>query len=77
MLLVAFVLGVPQILEQILEQITQIPLIAGITGTFESPVRLPEWANIFLLVATLFGSSERALRLRYNALLDGGLFGDE
>lgn len=72
-LAVALVLGIPQILEQI----TQIPPVAEMVGTFSSPVQLPAWANISLLVATLAASTERALRLRYNWLLDGGLFGGE
>lgn len=69
-LAVALVLGVPQVIEQI----TQVPLIAETIGTFASPFRLPMWTNILLLVATLTASTERALRLRYNWLLDGGLF---
>lgn len=73
-LVVALVLGVPQILEQI----TQIPPIAESVGTFASPFRLPAWANISLLLATLVASTERALRLRHNKFLDGGLFdGDD
>lgn len=69
-LVVALVLGVPQIVEQI----THIPPIADSVGTFSSPFQLPEWANISLLVATLVASTERALRLRYSRILDGGLF---
>lgn len=65
----ALVLGVPQIIEQI----TQIPPIAQRSGTFISPFHLPAWANISLLLATTVASTERALRLRYNWLLDGGL----
>lgn len=73
-LVIALVFGVPQLVEQI----TQIPPIAEGIGTFVSPFRLPSWANISLVVATLVASTERALRLRYNWLLDGGLFdGDE
>ncbi|KAA9143513.1 hypothetical protein F6B41_20840 [Microbacterium lushaniae] len=72
-LAVALVLGIPQIIEQI----TQIPPVAEMVGTFSSPVQLPAWANISLLVATVAASTERALRLRYNWLLDGGLFGGE
>ncbi len=71
--IVAFVLGVPQIVDQI----THIPAVAERVGTFVSPVRLPEWANYGLLVGTVVASTERALRLRYNAILDGGIAGDE
>lgn len=73
-LLIALVFGVPQLVEQV----TRIPPVAEIVGTFVSPLRLPAWANVSLLVATLVASTERALRLRYNWLLDGGLFdGDD
>lgn len=69
-LIVALILGVPQIVEQI----SQIPPIADNVGSFTSPFRLPAWINITLLVATLVASTERALRLRNHWLLDGGLF---
>ncbi|GAB2621096.1 hypothetical protein [Pseudactinotalea suaedae] len=73
-LAVALVLGIPQIVEQI----TQIPPVAENVGTFTSPVHLPGWLNIGLGVAAAVASTERALRLRYHWLLDGGLFeGDE
>lgn len=73
-LVVAFLLGAPQILEQI----TQIPPIAENVGTFTSPIQLPSWLNVTLVVAAIIASTERATRLRYNWLLDGGLFeGDE
>lgn len=72
-LVAGLVLGVPQIIEQI----TAIPVVADNIGTFVSPIHLPAWANISLLVGTLAASTERALRLRYNWLLDGGLFDGE
>lgn len=73
-LIIALVLGVPQILEEI----TRIPPIAQAIGTFASPFHLPVWANTALLGATILASTERALRLRHNRLLDGGLFdGDD
>ena len=73
-LVVGVVLGVPQIIEQI----THIPWVAENIGSFTSPIHLPAWLNISLLVGTLVASTERALRLRYNWLLDGGLFdGDD
>ncbi|MCQ1953894.1 hypothetical protein [Arthrobacter sp. zg-Y238] len=67
-LVVALVLGVPQIVEQIM----QLPPVAENIGTFSSPFQLPASANITLLLATLAASTERALRLRYNWVLDGG-----
>ncbi len=72
-LLVALVLGVPQIVEQI----SHIPPVAEHVGTFTSPLTLPAWSNIALTVAALVASTERALRLRYHWLLDGGLFEGE
>ncbi|WP_431075216.1 hypothetical protein [Microbacterium phyllosphaerae] len=72
-LAISLVLGVPQLAEQI----TSIPPIADAVGTFESPFHLPPWANISLIVAALVASTERALRLRYNWLLDGGLYGED
>ncbi|GAB2600659.1 hypothetical protein GCM10027067_09710 [Pseudactinotalea suaedae] len=69
-LLLGLVLGGPQLLEEI----TQIPPVASIVGGFSSPVRVPGWANTSLVAATLVASTERALRLRYNWLLDGGIF---
>lgn len=73
-LVVALVLGVPQIVEQI----SQIPPVAESVGTFTSPIHLSGTVNVALVVATLLASTERALRLRYHWLLDGGLFdGDD
>lgn len=69
----ALALGIPQIAEQA----TSIPLVAEHVGTFTSPIHLPSWLNITLLVSSLVASTERALRLRYNWLLDGGLFDGE
>lgn len=69
-LLVALILGVPQIVQEI----SQIPPIAENVGSFTSPFRLPAWFNLTLLGATAVASTERALRLRNNWLLDGGLF---
>lgn len=69
-LIAGLVLGVPQIVEDI----TRIPPVADVIGTFVSPIRLPFGVNIALLLATLAASTERALRLRYNWILDGGAF---
>ncbi|WP_152188183.1 hypothetical protein [Georgenia satyanarayanai] len=72
-LLVALVLGVPQIVEQI----SQIPPVAENVGSFTSPFHLSVGWNIALTVGALVASTERALRLRYHWLLDGGLFDGE
>ena len=70
-LLVSLALGVPQLLQTV----TEFPPLAESLGTFASPILLPAWANTTLLLGGLAASTERALRLRYNWLLDGGLFG--
>lgn len=72
-LLVSLVLGIPQIVEQI----TRIPWVAEHIGTFTSPIHLPAAFNVSLVIASLLASTERALRLRNNWLLDGGLFDGE
>lgn len=41
-------------------------------GTFTSPVDLPAWGNAVVGLGAAAASTERALRLRYNWLLDGG-----
>lgn len=67
-LVVGLVLGAPQLLETI----TSTDLVAETIGTFTSPVQLPAWLNATLTLAAVLASYERALRLRYNWLLDGG-----
>ncbi len=69
-LLGSLALGAPQLLQSF----TEFPPVAESIGTFVSPFILPAWANTSLLLAGLAASTERALRLRYNWLLDGGLF---
>ena len=72
-LVIAVVLGVPQLVEEV----SRIPWIADNLGVFVSPVHLPAWFTASLCVATRVASTERALRLRYHWLLDGGLFDGE
>lgn len=69
-LVIALLLGVPQLIELV----TRWDLIAEYTGTWTSPVQLPDGANGALTAAAVLASVERALRLRYNWLLDGGDF---
>ncbi|WP_130175924.1 hypothetical protein [Cryobacterium sp. SO1] len=57
-------IGVTCALLQLIDPISQIPPIREAFGSFESPLRLPLWANISLGVVTVLGSTERALRLR-------------
>lgn len=68
---IVLVVGVGLNLVQILEPISEIPPVAENIGTFESPISLPLWLNITLMVGVALASVERALRLRYNWLLDG------
>jgi hypothetical protein len=70
LLLLALELGLPQIIEQL----TSIPLVAASVGTLISPVHMPGWVNVLLVVAAIIASTERALRLRYSRILDGGIF---
>ncbi|SFK45069.1 hypothetical protein [Cellulomonas sp. KH9] len=73
-LLVALVLGAPQIVEQL----TAIPPVAQVVGgPWTGPFHLSETVNIALVVATVAASTERALRLRYSRVLDGGFFGGD
>jgi len=72
-LIAALVLGAPQVVEQLIA----IPPVAQVVGPWTGPFRLPETVNIALVVATIAASTERALRLRYNRLLDGGFFDGE
>ncbi|WP_399891558.1 hypothetical protein ACGH7X_31645 [Streptomyces sp. BBFR51] len=57
---------------QLAEQLTRPEDIAQHVGSFTSPVDLPAWGNTAVGLATLIASTERALRLRYHWLLDGG-----
>ena len=72
-LVVALVLGTPQVLEQI----AQLPPVARAVGPWAGPFRLPDAVNTALVLATIAASTERALRLRYNRILDGGFLDGE
>ncbi|MEW2217709.1 hypothetical protein AB0939_00100 [Streptomyces sp. NPDC006990] len=60
------------LIPQLLEQLTASKAVARHTGTLSAPVDLSLWGNVALTLATLVASTERALRLRFNWLLDGG-----
>ncbi|MBU6530326.1 hypothetical protein [Streptomyces mayonensis] len=60
------------LLVQLAEQLTRPQEIAQYVGTFTSPVHLSGWANTAVGLVTAAASTERALRLRYSLLLDGG-----
>lgn len=61
---VLVLVGVTLGLVQLIDPISQIPVIREAFGAIEPPLRLPIWANVSLGVATALGSAERALRLR-------------
>lgn len=65
-LLVALVLGVPQLAEYV----TRADAVSELVGTFTSPVTLPAWANTGLLVAGVLAGIERALTMRHHWLVD-------
>ncbi|MEV1023108.1 hypothetical protein [Streptomyces sp. NPDC050264] len=60
------------LIPQLLEQLTKSEGVARHTGTFTAALDLPAWGNVAITLATLVASTERALRLRFNWLLDGG-----
>lgn len=69
MLLIALAL----LCSQLVEPLTEVEPIARRIGTFTSPVRLPTWLNFVIGLGAAAASTERALRLRYHWLLDGGV----
>lgn len=68
--IVALLIGVALLLQQIAVPILQIPPIAEQIGPVEPLIDLPVWLTITLGVAAALASTERALRLRYHWLLD-------
>jgi uncharacterized integral membrane protein len=70
---IALVTGLVLLILQLAEQVTRAPEgVARYVGTFTSPLGLSAWGNTVIGLATVAASTERALRLRYNRLLDGG-----
>jgi hypothetical protein len=70
--LVVLVIGLVVLIPELIALITQVPPIAELVGIFVSPIQLPVWLKITVGIATGAASTERALRLRNNLLLDGG-----
>lgn len=68
--IVALLVGVVLLLQEIAVPILQVPPIAERIGPVEPLIRLPLWATISLGLAAALASTERALRLRYHWLLD-------
>jgi len=68
--IVALLVGVVLLLQEIAVPVLQIPPIAERIGPIEPLIHLPLWLTIALGVAAAIASTERALRLRYHWLLD-------
>ncbi|MFH8492998.1 hypothetical protein [Streptomyces coeruleorubidus] len=70
---IVLVTGLVLLILQLAEQVTRAPEgVAQYVGTFTSPIDLSAWGNVVVGLVTVAASTERALRLRYNWLLDGG-----
>ncbi|GAB2997999.1 hypothetical protein GCM10023080_074950 [Streptomyces pseudoechinosporeus] len=70
---IVLVIGLVLLILQLAEQVTRAPEgVAQYVGTFTSPIDLPAWGNTVVGLVTVAASTERALRLRYSRLLDGG-----
>lgn len=68
--IVALLVGIVLLLQEIAVPLLQIPPIAERIGTVEPLFRLPLWLTLSLGAAAAIASTERALRLRYHWLLD-------
>ncbi|MFF5722522.1 hypothetical protein [[Kitasatospora] papulosa] len=67
------VIGLVLLVLQLVEQVTRDPEgLAQYAGTFTSSANLQGWGNAVLGLVTVAAGTERALRLRYSGLLDGG-----
>lgn len=67
---VVLIVGIVVAVPQTIEAISRLDLVADLFGVFTSPVRLPDWLNGALGVATVVAGLERALTLRSHRLLD-------
>ncbi|WAE70890.1 hypothetical protein OUQ99_16755 [Streptomonospora nanhaiensis] len=74
--LVLLVVPALLLVPQLIEAAFQVPPVTERFGTFTSPVQLPLWLNIALTLGASAASTERALRLRYNWLLDSAAQGE-
>ncbi|MBR8744606.1 hypothetical protein [Nocardiopsis sp. MG754419] len=73
--LVLLVIPALLLIPQLIEVATHLPPVSSRFGTFTSPVRLPAALNAALAFGAAIASVERALRLRYNWLLDSAAQG--
>ncbi|HET6855998.1 MAG TPA: hypothetical protein VFH94_02745 [Streptomyces sp.] len=60
------------LVSQLIEKLTRSDAAFQHIGTFASPIDLPAWGNVAIGLSAAAASTERALRLRYHWLLDGG-----
>lgn len=70
MSMVVLLISLALLVAQIAEKVSAAPPIAEQFGTFDSPVHLAWWQNTTVTVLAAVASTERAMRLRYSALLD-------
>ncbi|MFI6886851.1 hypothetical protein [Streptosporangium canum] len=68
--LILLVISLLLLIPQLIEVAFKFPPVFERFGNFTSPVRLPVWLNITLALGAAAAAWERALRLRYNWLLD-------
>ena len=73
--LILLVIPALLLIPQLVEVAFELPPVAERFGTFTSPVHLPGWLNFALGFGAVAASTERALRLRYNWLLDSAAQG--
>ncbi|MEU1607013.1 hypothetical protein [Micromonospora matsumotoense] len=66
LILVPLILGLPQTVESI----SRFPPLTERFGVFDSPFDASAWLNIALAISATVGSTEHALRLKYNRWLD-------
>ncbi|SEH02192.1 hypothetical protein SAMN05444920_124127 [Nonomuraea solani] len=68
--LILLVIPLLLLIPQLVEVAFKVPPVKERFGTFTSPIRLPIWLNLTLTLGAVAAAWERALRLRYNWLLD-------
>ncbi|MBT2229388.1 hypothetical protein [Nonomuraea sp. NEAU-A123] len=68
--LILLVIPLLLLIPQLIEVVFKLPPVTQHFGTFTSPIRLPGWLNFTLALGAAAAGWERALRLRYNWLLD-------
>ncbi|MFC4014252.1 hypothetical protein ACFOY2_44000 [Nonomuraea purpurea] len=68
--LILLVIPLLLLIPQLIEVVFKLPPVTQRFGTFTSPIQLPGWLNLTLTLGAAAAGWERALRLRYNWLLD-------